>query len=221
MSLGKHSKTVTLCILLLAGTSLGISLAANTTIAASPESGSTTLVLLAHPLLAPEVPAVFSAVREMAWLQTSSLDSIAFLLPSNDKKDKKNKHDDEDEENWDNDRKGQEHDRDGERKGSVSVQIVFRERDRQIIHDYCSQPSPNLPPGLAKRGGHLPPGLEKHLRRNGQLPPGLQKKVQRFPKELERRLPPLPRNYVRVFVGGRGLIVDAQFNILDIIEIFR
>lgn len=144
-----------------------------------------------------------------------------FLLPSNDKKDKKNKHHDEDEQNWDNDRKGQEHDREGGRRGSVSVQIVFGERDRQIIRDYCSQPSPNLPPGLARRGGQLPPGLEKHLRRNGQLPPGLQRKVQRFPKELERRLPPLPRNYVRVFVGGRGLIVDAQFNILDIIDIFR
>ena len=104
---------------------------------------------------------------------------------------------------------------------SVSVQVVFGERDREVIHAYCSQPNAGLPPGLAKRGGKLPPGLEKHLRRNGQLPPGLQKKVERFPCELERRLPPLPLNYVRVFLGGRGLIVDAQFNILDVIEIFR
>jgi hypothetical protein len=53
------------------------------------------------------------------------------------------------------------------------------------------------------------------------MPPGLQKKVERFPKELERRLPPLPRNYVRVFVAGWGLIVDAQFNVIDVIDIFR
>jgi hypothetical protein len=104
---------------------------------------------------------------------------------------------------------------------SVSVQVVFGERDREIIRDYCSQPHSNLPPGLAKRGGNLPPGLEKQLRRNGQLPPGLQKKVQRFPYELERRLPPLPGNYVRVFLEGRGMIVDAQFNIIDLIDIFR
>jgi hypothetical protein len=104
---------------------------------------------------------------------------------------------------------------------SVSVQVAFGERDREIIHEYCAQPNSSLPPGLAKREGKLPPGLEKHLRRNGQLPPGLQKKVERFPRELERRLPPLPRNYVRVFVEGRGLIVDAQFNILDIIDIFK
>ena len=70
---------------------------------------------------------------------------------------------------------------------SVSVSVVFGERDRGIIREYCSQSS-NLPPGLAKRGGQLPPGLEKHLRRNGQLPPGLQKKVGRFPTELDGRL---------------------------------
>jgi hypothetical protein len=104
---------------------------------------------------------------------------------------------------------------------SLSVQIVFSERDREIIHDYYSPRYSGLPPGLAQRGGNLPPGLEKHLRRNGRLPPGLQKKVEHFPYELERRLPPLPRNYVRVILGGRGLIVDAQFNILDIFEIFR
>ena len=104
---------------------------------------------------------------------------------------------------------------------SVSVQVLFGEHDREVIHAYCSQPNAGLPPGLAKRGGKLPPGLEKHLRRNGQLPPGLQKKVQPFPVELDRRLPPLPPNYVRVFLSGRGLIVDSRFNILDVIEIFH
>jgi hypothetical protein len=34
-----------------------------------------------------------------------------------------------------------------------------------------------LPPGLAKRGGQLPPGLQKHLWKHGALPPGLQKKI--------------------------------------------
>ena len=101
------------------------------------------------------------------------------------------------------------------------VQVVFGERDRGIIHEYCTQPNSSLPPGLAKRNGKLPPGLEKQLRRNGQLPPGLQKKCKPFPVELERRLPPLPRNYARVFVEGRGFIIDAQFNIMDVIEVFR
>ncbi len=130
-------------------------------------------------------------------LGMSSTINTAIAMPP--PKDKKNHHD---------------HD-------EVSVQVVFGERDRGIIHEYCAQPNSSLPPGLAKRNGKLPPGLEKQLRRNGQLPPGLQKKLQPFPVELERRLPPLPRNYARVFVEGRGLIVDAQFNIMDIIEVFR
>ncbi|MGH8246109.1 MAG: hypothetical protein ACREUU_06730 [Gammaproteobacteria bacterium] len=33
-----------------------------------------------------------------------------------------------------------------------------------------------LPPGLAKRGGNLPPGLQRHIDRTGQLPPGLEKR---------------------------------------------
>lgn len=103
----------------------------------------------------------------------------------------------------------------------VYVQVVFGERDQGIIREYCAQPQSSLPPGLAKRNGKLPPGLEKQLRRNGQLPPGLQKKCKPFPVELERRLPPLPRNYARVFVEGRGFIVDAHFNIIDVIEVFR
>lgn len=38
----------------------------------------------------------------------------------------------------------------------------------------------NLPPGLAKRNGNLPPGLQRHIDRTGHLPPGLEKK--RFKK---------------------------------------
>lgn len=224
MSLGKHSKTVLFWIPLLAGLDLSISLAGNTAIAASPTSErSATLVSLTLPQFALEdlvsLSAVSSTVREMAWLDKDSADTIVFLQPLNHKKDKHD--DDEDQGNWDDDRRDRGYDRDERQKGSVSVQVVFGERDREIIREYCSQQYSNLPPGLAKRGGELPPGLEKHLRRNGRLPPGLQKKVERFPRKLERRLPRLPSNYVRVFVGGRGLIVDAQFNIIDIIDIFR
>src|SRR5262249_34475662 len=39
---------------------------------------------------------------------------------------------------------------------------IFSERDRQTIRSYFRGRYSNLPPGLAKRGGDLPPGLEKH-----------------------------------------------------------
>ncbi len=68
----------------------------------------------------------------------------------------------------------------------------FEAREREMIAGYYANPSRGLPPGLAKRGGNLPPGLEKQLARNGTLPPGLQKRFEPLPVELERRLPPLP-----------------------------
>ena len=104
----------------------------------------------------------------------------------------------------------------GGRVGKDSM--VFSNHDRRIICDYFKGRYSNLPPGLAKRGGHLPPGLEKQLERNGKLPPGLQKRVEPFPRDLEIRLPRLPDRMVRVVLGRRAMILDEQSNILDMIE---
>jgi hypothetical protein len=84
-----------------------------------------------------------------------------------------------------------------------------------ILHYYETN-TESLPPGLAKRGGHLPPGLEKHLEREGSLPPGLEKRIQPLPLELDRQLRPLPASYARVVLEGRVLILDAHNRILDL-----
>jgi len=97
----------------------------------------------------------------------------------------------------------------------------FSERDRRLIRIYFASNTRNLPPGLAKRGGHLPPGLEKHLERDGTLPPGLQKRVEPFPTELEVRLPRLPGGHVRVILGGRALILNAEGRIADLMFIHQ
>src|SRR5712671_389833 len=103
---------------------------------------------------------------------------------------------------------------------STGVQFSFG-RDGDVIRQYCRNlASSSLPPGLAKRGGNLPPGLEKQLRRNGRLPPGLQERVNPFPADLERRLPPLPPIYRRGTVGDQAVIYDSKtMAILDIIRI--
>lgn len=99
------------------------------------------------------------------------------------------------------------------------VRVVFSVHDREIIRDYYHGGYSNLPPGLAKRGGNLPPGLQKHLERDGTLPPGLQKRVQPFPVDLERRLPPLPGPYSRVTLGVDILILDRRTQrIMDIVR---
>lgn len=98
--------------------------------------------------------------------------------------------------------------------------IIFAPEERRIITDYFRLNTSNLPPGLAKRNGKLPPGLQKQLRRNGQLPPGLQKRVEPFPSDLEQRLPRLPV-YRRGVVENRAILYDPNtMAILDMIEIF-
>ena len=94
---------------------------------------------------------------------------------------------------------------------------AFRSEDRAAIAGYYRSNPGSLPPGLAKRNGDLPPGIEKQLRRNGRLPPGLEKRLAPFPAEIESRLPPCPPDVRRGLIGGTavmwntrtGLILDA------------
>ena len=69
---------------------------------------------------------------------------------------------------------------------------AFLPEERQIMRAFFQGPPSGLPPGLAKRGGQLPPGLQQHLQRPGTLPPGLQTRLQPLPTALELRLPSLP-----------------------------
>jgi hypothetical protein len=99
----------------------------------------------------------------------------------------------------------------------------FLPEERRIIEEYYHQGKKSkkkgLPPGLAKRGGDLPPGLQKKLDRGGQLPPGLQKRLEPLPTDLDRRLPRLPEYWERVVVEQDIVLIDRRTNrILDIIE---
>ncbi len=101
----------------------------------------------------------------------------------------------------------------------------FLPEERRAIEDYYrsfnnkKKHKKGLPPGLAKRGGDLPPGLQKKLERDGQLPPGLQKRIEPLPVDLDRRLPRLPQYWERVVVERDVVLLDRRTNrILDIIE---
>lgn len=103
----------------------------------------------------------------------------------------------------------------GDRGTRVSVE--FSVRDRELIREYYAARRPKpLPPGLAKRD-RLPPGLERQLRKGGQLPPGLEGRD--LPRELERRLSPLPQGYARVIVGGRIVLQNSSTRVVvDVIQ---
>ena len=99
----------------------------------------------------------------------------------------------------------------------------FSAEERRIIEDYYHKGKKSkqkgLPPGLAKRGGNLPPGLQKKLDRDGKLPPGLQKRLEPLPVDLDHRLPRLPEYWERVILERDIVLIDRRSNrILDIIE---
>ncbi len=101
--------------------------------------------------------------------------------------------------------------------GAVVSVRVFADADRAILREYAKSFRGELPPGLARRGPALPPGLEKQLVRNGHLPPGLEKKVAPFPVELERRLSPLEPGLSRGFIAGHAVIFRPETRlILDV-----
>ncbi|GEM_PF-7122290 len=103
------------------------------------------------------------------------------------------------------------------RRGSIVS--VFDPRSRNVISDYYHGRGRGLPPGLAKRNGDLPPGLERQLERNGTLPPGLQREVQPFPTSLTRRLPRMPSYYRRGTLGNDAVIYDTRTQrIVDVIH---
>lgn len=75
----------------------------------------------------------------------------------------------------------------------------------------------NCPHGAMKAKGHLPPGLEKHIRRNGQLPPGLEGRA--LPPGLAKRLPAPAAGTQRRIVGNDIVLVDTATQvILDVIR---
>jgi hypothetical protein len=108
----------------------------------------------------------------------------------------------------------------GKHRASIRTAVpVFSSDDRDVISGYFRNRTANLPPGLEKRRGSLPPGLARQLERNGTLPPGLEKRIDPFPQELHRQLPPLSRDYTRGLLGGSAVIVNRRTGaIVDIIH---
>ena len=95
-----------------------------------------------------------------------------------------------------------------------SIHIEIGARDRETIQKYFVANPAGLPPGLAKRGGDLPPGLDKQLRRNGTLPPGLQKKLEPFPVPLERQIMRLPTGYGWFVLGAHVVAMNKERNLI-------
>lgn len=108
------------------------------------------------------------------------------------------------------------HDEDGDRGW-------YSQHDRDDMYSWYHEHEDHddLPPGLAKRD-RLPPGLERQLVLRGELPPGLRRRIRPVPVELERELPPPPRDCEHVVIGGHIVLWNRHTNIvLDIFHFER
>jgi Ni/Co efflux regulator RcnB len=117
------------------------------------------------------------------------------------------------------------HDKDKHDRDDRNSHERYDDHDREAMrkwyddHEHGHGRGQGLPPGLAKRD-QLPPGLERQLVVRGELPPGLRKKIQRCPEELERRLPPPPRDCEHVVIGGHIVLLNRKtFVVLDIFHV--
>ena len=70
-------------------------------------------------------------------------------------------------------------------KVAASHPEYFLPEEKRLIEQYYRSgkklKAKGLPPGLVKRGGNLPPRLQKKLERNGELPPGYRNSLSRCP----------------------------------------
>jgi hypothetical protein len=92
--------------------------------------------------------------------------------------------------------------------------MSFNDHDRRFIRDYYHRDY---------RPRHhwriVPPEWAYYMHPHACLPFGLRVYLEPFPYAIERHLVPLPPNHFRFFFAGKGLIVDAQYNVVDVFDV--
>ena len=155
-------------------------------------------------------------MKTRKWLSVITLG--LFMLPGNAAFADRDKHDKDHGEghgngHWREMKAHKDYDDDDDRRG-----YGFATHDRDEFRGWYAEHYANLPPGLAKKD-RLPPGLERQLLLRDKFPPGLERQVYLVPVDLQRRLPPTPRDCERVVVGGHIVLRDRQTKI--VLDIFH
>ena len=98
----------------------------------------------------------------------------------------------------------------------------FTDAENRLIVDFYRPGSGHLPPSLQKRVGPAPAVPLKPLARGGTLPAALEQSVEPFPKDLDRRLIPVPAGYRRLLHGTLALLVQNSTRlIVDTLDLSR
>jgi Ni/Co efflux regulator RcnB len=93
----------------------------------------------------------------------------------------------------------------------------FDDHDRQISRDWYNQQQKRRPRGLRDRD-RLAPRYESQLREGYVLDRYMRGRIYPVPGDYYRRLPPPPRGYRYVFIGGHTVLIDNGYRVHDVIH---
>ncbi len=122
---------------------------------------------------------------------------------------------------------GRGHDRDNPPPGQVKKAeredaARFRDQDRDYARNWYYHENrgdrDRLPPGLRDRD-RLPPGIERQLRPGWIVEPAYRQQLYPVPVVLVRRFAPPPEGFRYVIFGGRVLLVDPGYRVVDMLQL--
>jgi Ni/Co efflux regulator RcnB len=93
----------------------------------------------------------------------------------------------------------------------------FDDHDRQVSRDWYNQHRNRPPAGLRDRD-RLRPEYESRLREGYVLDQNMRRMVYPVPTDYYRRLPPPPRGYRYVFIGGHLVLIDGGYRVHDVLH---
>ena len=117
----------------------------------------------------------------------------------------------------DQDRHDQDH-HDRNRDGQHGQEhMKFDDHDRQVSRDWYNSHRDHPPMGLRSRD-RLPERYESRLHEGYVLDPYMRSRIYAVPGDYNRNLPPAPRGYRYVFVGGHTVLIDGDYRVHDVIH---
>ncbi len=106
----------------------------------------------------------------------------------------------------------------GQEKKAERAADRFDDHDRQLADNWYYHSRSDLPPGLRDRD-RLPPGIEGRFARGYVIEPRYRTVIYPAPPLLVRVLAPPPPGCRYVFFGGRLVLLDPGFRMLDVLQL--
>jgi Ni/Co efflux regulator RcnB len=156
-------------------------------------------------------------MKARVWMTGSMLFFLALsgsAMRAQDRRDDQNRPDQNRNDQNRNDQNRNDQNRQGQNRQEHSR---FDDHDRQVSRDWYNQHHDRPPAGLRDRD-RLRPEYESRLREGYVLDRDMRRMVYPVPSDYYRRLPPPPRGYRYVFIGGHMVLIDNGYRVHDVIH---